>query len=219
MHIRELQLTTANLEQQRAFYADVLGLPVVDSTPTSVTFGVGASRLTWVEDADVPEGAYHFAFNIPENQYTEAQHWLEQRVPLAPDASGTVLFSGSNWNVHNLYFYDADGHILELIARHDMSNASDAPFTASSLLNISEIGVACTNVRARVAGLQQELDAPLYRQELDDTFSPIGDEDGLLIVVREGRIWFPDTGKPAVRLPLEVHVDDSRHEPMTLDFG
>lgn len=39
-----------------------------------------------------------------------------------------------------------------------------------------------------------------------ETFTAVGDEHGLFIVVKRGRIWFPDTGKGAGMAPLEVEV-------------
>lgn len=219
MHIRELQIAVPSLAELHPFYTGVLGLPALQTTSTSVTLQVGASHLTLAEAGEPPRGNYHFAFNIPENQYAEAKTWLSQRVPLISASDGTDLFTVGNWNVHNFYFYDPAGNILELIARHDLPNASDRPFDATSLLNISEIGVATDDVPAQVAAIQAQVNAPLYRQPLDATFTAIGDEHGLLIVVRRGRIWFPDTGKPAEFLPIALVTDDGEHGPVSFHFG
>ena len=35
-------------------------------------------------------------------------------------------------------------------------------------------------------------------------FTPVGDEQGLFVVVKRGRMWFPDTGKAAELLPITV---------------
>jgi catechol-2,3-dioxygenase len=219
MHIRELRLGTPSLAEQLSFYTGVLGLPVLQTTPASLAVQVGASRLILTEAAGPRQGSYHFAFNIPENQYAEAKTWLSRRVPLIADANGVDLFALGNWNVHNIYFYDPAGNVLELIARHDLPNASDRPFGAASLLNISEIGIASDDVPGQAAAIQARVNAPLYRQALDDTFTAIGDEYGLFIVVRRGRIWFPDTGKPAEHLPITLVADDGQHDPVSLRFG
>lgn len=219
MHVLDLQLATPILAQQHTFYAEVLGLPVLRTTPDSVTFQVGTSRLSFTEAKQPLPGIYHFAFTIPENQIDVATDWLRQRVPLLADSSGTNLFYSENWNAHNVYFYDPAGNVLELIARHELSDASELPFSATSLLNISEIGIAAENVPEQIAAIQAEVDAPVYRGPGSDTFSSIGDAHGLFIVVQRGRIWYPDTGKPAEHLPITVIIDDGSHPTACLRFS
>lgn len=53
---------------------------------------------------------------------------------------------------------------MELIARHTLSNTSDAPFSAASVINVSEIGVVDDDVEAQVAKLQKALNVLPYRQ-------------------------------------------------------
>lgn len=216
MHILDLQLVTPDLALQHTFYTQVIGLPVLQTTSESLTFQAGASRLTFTEAP--AQGSYHFAFNIPENQLASAKNWLNQRVSLLKDSAGVDTFYSENWNAHNVYFCDTAGNVLELIARHTAPDASDRPFDAASLLNISEIGIAADDVPAQIATIQAQIDAPIYRGPGSNTFSPIGDEHGLFIVVSHGRIWFPETGKPAEHLPVTVSVDDGQHPVTCLHF-
>ena len=155
-------------------------------------------------------GKYHFAFNIPENQFEHAVLWLQQYAPLLPDHSGETVFFSEAWNAHNCYFYDAEGNILELIARHSLVNAS-SDFSADSLENISEIGIACDDFAALSTTLEADIGARLYQWSGSDSFMPIGDENGLLIIVKPGRIWFPDTGIPALHVPLHVELENEGH--------
>ena len=60
--------------------------------------------------------------------------------------------------------------------------------------------------------------APVYRGQPDATFTPLGDEHGLLILVPQGRVWYPNTGQPAQALPLAVRVEGAG-APATLEFG
>lgn len=46
----------------------------------------------------------------------------------------------------------------------------------------------------------------IYDGAGSDTFTALGDEHGLFIIVKRGRIWFPDTGIPAELVPLKVAV-------------
>lgn len=216
MRIHHLWLFTDRLAELKAFYAGVLELPVLEETPEAVTFGVGTSRLTFEQAQGGTGPFYHFAFNVPEHRFAEARAWAQQRVALIRDAQGRDAFCSENWKAHMLYFYDPAGNIGELIARHTLPSHSDEPFSSRSLECLSEIGVTTDDVPATVARLRQRTGAALYHAELNDTFVPVGDEHGLFIVVRRGRVWFPDTGKPAQPAPLRVVVAGPGGEPLTL---
>ena len=218
MHILALRLATTMLAQQHDFYTRVFGFPVLNATSDAVTLQVGASRLTFVQATAPLPGSYHFAFNISTNQFAAAKRWLSRQVPLLTDAVGADEFYSSNWDAHMLYFGDPAGNIVELIARHTLNNASDLPFDGHSVLNISEIGVAAENVAEQVAAIQARTGAPVYRGPGSDTFAPVGDEHGLLIVVQRGRVWFPDTGKPAEHLPTTAIVAGAEPQPVALHF-
>jgi catechol-2,3-dioxygenase len=201
MHITELRLKTADLNGQRGFYADTLHLPLVEETANSLTVGVGHSRLIFEQGETAAR--YHFAFNIPENQLEAARLWLKERVPLI-SLDGKDVFDFASWKAHSVYFYDAAGNILECIARHRLPNASDRPFDAGNLLNISEIGIAAADVRTTVAKLTDGLGLPVFDGAGSDSFTALGDDSGLFIVVKQGRVWYPESGVPAVPLPLAV---------------
>jgi catechol 2,3-dioxygenase-like lactoylglutathione lyase family enzyme len=217
MHIVELELATHALADQIAFYTRLLGVLPPNAAADHVRLQIGASQLIF-RQADSPlPASYHFAFNIPNNQFDEATRWIQQHVSLIPDASGADTFYSENWDAHNLYFYDPAGNIVELIARHTLPSASDAPFGGHSLLNISEIGVAADDVAAQVDHIRSLTGATPYGS-FSSTFAPVGDEHGLLIVVQRRRIWFPDTGKPAEHLPIAATIatDSGTH---ALRFG
>jgi catechol-2,3-dioxygenase len=196
MHIRELHLYSADLAAQRAFYTDVLNLPVIEETDESFSLGVGTSLLTFHVRPGL-QANYHVAFNIPENQLAAARAWLSSRVPLIASNDGKTEFDFRSWNAHSIYFYDPADNVMEFIARHALPSASDTAFGADSLLCISELGMPTLNVQTTVGALRDEFDLPVYDGEGSDTFTALGDEHGLLIIVTEGRNWYPDTGKAA----------------------
>lgn len=212
MRITRLELASTMLNQQQAFYTRLLEREPSSAHDQQLCYGLGYTELCFIKAEKPLPGRYHFAFNIPENQFDEATAWVRQYVSLVHDTNRDELFYSESWNAHNLYFYDAEGNIVELIARHTLANASNAPFSAQSLENISEIGVACDDFASMVAELEQRYGARPYNWSGSDTFMPIGDEHGLFIVVKPGRIWFPDTGIPAVHLPLRVKIDDQVFE-------
>ncbi|MFN8511914.1 MAG: hypothetical protein U0232_11575 [Thermomicrobiales bacterium] len=221
MQIEHLELLATDLPALRDFYAGRFGLPVLPSPADRLVLQVGTSRLTFAQAPADWTGRYHYAFNIPENQFRQAKAWLAARNALATAADGSDEFHSTNWDADNLYYYDPAGNIGELIARHTLDSASDRPFSPASLLAISEIGLATPDVPATVADLSTRLALTTYG-ETSDTFTPVGDEQGLFIVVRAGRIWFPDTGIAAHPLPLTVTVRNAqgqRFQIQTSDSG
>lgn len=207
MRIDRLDLLTNDLAVQRKFYASELPLPVLEASSDVLSLQAGRSRLTFRQAPEGWNGFYHFAFNIPEDQFGEAKAWLSRRVMLIKDNKGEDEFpSSKEWNAHSVYFYDPAGNILEFIARHDLDEHSDKPFDEQSILSISEIGIVSEDVPAMVRSLQSQMGISPYGGPGSETFTAVGDEHGLFIVVKRGRIWFPDTGKPAVPASLGVEV-------------
>jgi extradiol dioxygenase family protein len=207
MEILALKIKTGNIQTQQHFYSGQLGLPS-EITNDTLTIRFGSSELQFVQDSAFT-GRYHFAFDIPNNQFQNATQWLEQRTSLASDINGNTRFEAGEWNADNIYFYDPQGNILELIARHELENASDQPFGPDSLLCISELGLVSKDVLEMIAWFANTLEVGTYKS-FDETFAPIGNANGLVIAVQENRIWFPDTDIPAQILPTELTIHGER---------
>ena len=205
MDIRAITLHCDSLEAQRRFYEGVLGLPA-KLERDGLTVTVGASELRFRQQVGFT-GQYHFAFTIPRNQFQIAATWLEKRTPLIPDATGQTRFPPGEWNAENVYFYDPQGNIVELIARHELENDKHFGGLLKPLC-ISEIGLSFQDVLGTIRWFADTLGVGTYKS-FSDTFAPIGDAHGLVIAVREGRTWFPDTGVPAQALPTELTIKGS----------
>ena len=217
MRIVALQLQAVDLDRQREFYTRVFNAVPLPGPVGELHVQIGTSRLIFHQAGLDHAGVYHVAFNIPENQFAAAVAWARHHVTLIRDTDGADTFYFSNWDAHALYFTDPDGNIVELIARHTVDNASTIPFSGDHLLSISEIGIATDNVLGLAAQLQAQTGALVYQGKPDATFTPLGDEHGLLILVPQGRMWYPNTGQPAESLPLTVRVE-SDAIPITLFF-
>src|SRR4026208_2282814 len=114
MKILELEISSVDLPAQRDFYADILELPVkLDSAILEVK--AGRTLLRFTQAPSEFTGAYHFAFNIPENQYQAAKQWITKRLSLLRDKTGKVGFESRSWASTSLYFLDAAGNVLEFI--------------------------------------------------------------------------------------------------------
>jgi catechol 2,3-dioxygenase-like lactoylglutathione lyase family enzyme len=101
----------------------------------------------------------------------------------------------SGWDgARAVYFRDPEQNVVEVMAR---------PHPRPELA-LAEVGLPVEDVRAAVAALA-ELGIEPYR-DWDETFAPLGDADGLLIVVRTGRGWLP-YDVPAGTAPVDVTVE------------
>jgi catechol-2,3-dioxygenase len=209
MYIHELGLGTHHLEQQREFYTRVLELPLQTRRSDQFQLAVGSSSLIFTTNMQWIPLSYHLAFNIPEQHFAATKHWLAGRVPLLTDPNGADEFYFAEWNAHASYFSDPAGNICEVIARHDLPSQSPHPFTRASLLSISEIGLVVDDVAAFAQMVQRAMGSPVYRSAINELFTPLGDENGLLIVVKRGRVWFPERKVAATEAPLRLIISDA----------
>jgi catechol 2,3-dioxygenase-like lactoylglutathione lyase family enzyme len=203
MNITGLELATRDIQAQRDFYANVLELPV-NLTSSGLEVKAGQTNILFTPAPRDFEGAYHFAFNIPENQFPASKEWIASRLPLLRDESGKDEFSFESWNSHSLYFKDAAGNVLEFIARHDLKNAVDGSFDGRQILQVSEIGLPAEDVLGFARELCTRLQVSVFRQQPNESFTPVGDDNGLFILPIKNRIWIPNTGVPAKLLPVKV---------------
>ena len=178
----------------KAFYSDTLGLAVLEESATELTIGGGATPVTFVK-ADAAHGApfYHFAFNIPQNKIREAREWQRERSEILPvfphlrdDKMPGDIVHFSHWNAHSVFFFDPAENVVEYIARHDLDNDSDGPFTSRDILHASEIAFIVDDVPAVASKLQETFDLAQYRSG-SDVFRALGDEHGLVLVFERGR--------------------------------
>lgn len=208
MKIHSLSLPSTNIDSMREFYTSVLGLKLAESDSQFFTLQAGFTRMAFntINDGTLPK--HHFAFNIPPNLFQEAKTWLAERTGLISGKEGQVEFDFSNWNALGMYFIDPAGNIGELIARDMLPSAQADVFSADHILSVSEIGVPVPDVPGTVDLLRRAAGLQPYRGETD-TFTAVGDENGLLIVVQQGREWYPRTGISAQPSPLEIWFENN----------
>jgi hypothetical protein len=187
----------APLAEMKAFYGNTLDLGVRDERADRFTVEAGETRITFVHDAQAVDGRapfYHFAFNIPENKIVQALEWQKARTPLLPipernRAAGYPpdVVDYSHWNAHSIFFLDPAGNVLEYIARHELKNGDRQPFSWGDILYASEIGLIVDDVAA-TAGMVKEVAALAPYNGASDQFTAMGDEYGLLLVMKRGRV-------------------------------
>lgn len=194
--LRHLELLSrAPLARMREFYHRSLGLRVVEEAADRLTVAAGQSRLTFrAAGAGGGEPFYHFAFNIPENKLRAAHRWQKERTPLLPvpaalrdpDYPDDVVHY-RHWNAHAVFFFDPAGNVVEYIARHDLGNAARGEFGSGDILYASEIAFVVDDVAAAAARLGEAAGAGPYKGATDQ-FAAVGDEHGLLLVMKRGRV-------------------------------
>lgn len=208
MYIRCLTLETTVPDELADFYGGRLGLSL-SREEFGLSVSVGSTELEF-RTVDAGSPFYHFAINVPENRFQEARDWLADRVGLIPDAdSGETEFHFEFMNANATYFEDPAGNIGELIARHDLGNATaeGEKFGPNCLLEVSEIGLPVPDVPTAVETIETHTEATGWESD-SETFRVVGDDHGMFILVREGRDWYP-TGRPAEVFPTEIVIEGS----------
>src|SRR5688500_16616085 len=103
MTIQKIELQTQDLETTEAFYHQILQLPIIEKSETSVSFAAGYSVITFQLNAE-ERSVYHFAFLIPENKIEEAYQWVSERTTVLPYDNKSNIADFKNWNAHAFYF-------------------------------------------------------------------------------------------------------------------
>lgn len=192
MRIKCVEILTNNIEETNHFYNKALGFPIVEKTSESIKFDIGESNLKFQLSNDKLESAHHFAFNIPENKLEEAINWGKDKLDFIQENNNPFIADFKNWNAHSVYFYDNNGNILEFIARHDLNNKALKSFDASQILNISEIAIVNNNPLEFAQKLKEEYGLKFYeKNENSENFVALGDDNGLILIVKAGREWYP----------------------------
>lgn len=189
MRISRATIDVPDATTAAAFYETVLGLPV-ESEPGGAVVRVGTTALVLRENQQT-RGVHHLAFTIPSNKFDAAKRWISARVSLMSKGGEDEFEYGAGWNARSFYFAGPNDTVLEIIIRRDLANAADGDFGSDDLLCISEVGVAVPDVLGTVGMLGAQADVTPYGLPPRERFTPVGDIDGLVILVAPDRTWFP----------------------------
>ena len=188
MEINSLTLNTSRLEEQYIFYTQTLGLLCTEKTEVGFTLKVGKSVLTFNKDEN--STPYHFAINIPYEAVEDALRWAKEKVAILKNGKFEI-HEFEDWEARAIYFYDKDKNIVELIGRKGLNYEYAGSFDVSCIKEISEIGVATTDIESCYNSLSLNIGLEIYDGGFY-RFCAIGDETGLFICVNpEEKKWFP----------------------------
>lgn len=193
--MRFVEVTLAGPAQLTDFYRDVLRLPVDDEA-----IQIGETMLRFEPEGD---GAfYHFALLVPGDRFDAALAWARDRIELLGD-----VFASDDWDSRAVYFHDAAGNIVELIAHHGLEGSGrSGEFAAEELVGFSELGIVGNKAellrRLEASGLQMwdgTVEAP-------NLLAFAGQKGRTFILAPPGRGWMP-TGRPAEAYPVDALVE------------
>ncbi|OHU18735.1 hypothetical protein BKG76_19485 [Mycobacteroides franklinii] len=205
MRIHDVQITATDVASAARFYSETLELPV-ELDADSATVHIGESTLTMVP-GPAYHGAHHLAFTIPAGSLAPAKQWLSQRVTLQTDGQWHDEFDcAPNWQARSLYFAGPDDAVLELIERNILDNRIAHPFGVGDIRSLSEVGFGVSDVLGTQALMHDTLGL-LPFGEPGPGFGPVGDHDGLFILVPTDVTWRPENRVPPAAAPTVVTAD------------
>jgi catechol 2,3-dioxygenase-like lactoylglutathione lyase family enzyme len=211
VRIRSLTLATNDLRAQSAFWGGRLGVPVRDEAGALVV-ELRDSVIRFQRARPGVDARYHFAFNVPRGQIEAAQAWVAERhVVLAfhgdPDEPDGTTVVHTDRGASAFYFLDSGGNVVELIANDNLDNDSPGSFSAGSLLEIAEIGIASRDTALTSRAVRDALGADvLWGGRPPSLLTAIGDDHGVVIVAPVGRGWIP-VGLEARPLPTVIEAE------------
>ncbi|MEK4487779.1 glyoxalase [Psychrobacillus sp. FSL H8-0484] len=183
---KTVTLYTNQLKQLKGFYANVLELTILASSDIHFEVSIGTSTLIFRETTQAT--LYHFAVNIPGNQFTLAKHWAKERVSLnREDAVDETYYA--RFEADAFYFEDPSGNVIELIARRNVDKWSD--FSVDSLLNLSEVSITTPFVD-EVGEQLQDIGIPVsgHVSIVPEELNFLGRKDTFILLVPPQRRWY-----------------------------
>lgn len=205
MHIHTVSITVPDPVETARFLREVLELSGT-ATDDTAQIEVGTSTLILEQGDAEPGGYYHLAFEIPENTIHAATDLLLGRTPVLRSGNEAIKTASEEWNSHSVYF-NAPGNLnLELIARHRQQNAISTPFTFANIQYISEVGIPVEDTDRAIREVKATFGLDPFTTP-SANFAPVGTDDGLLILVREGRIWYPTEDQATTSRPLTITIE------------
>ena len=209
---KKVTLYTDRLEEMKGFYEYQMGFRIVEEGSSSFTLAIGSSALVF--RASEQPAAYHFAFNIPGNQFTLAKGWAAARVPLNRQEGMDEVFY-ANFNADAFYFQDPAGNVVEFIGRRNVDRMGD--FTIDSLLNISEVSITTPFVE-EIGEQLEGMDIPVRGSKGIEpkALNFLGQGDAFILLVAPKRVWYFSKQKSEVH-PLAIELADGRQIEIGVD--
>ena len=198
---------TNKLKLLKRFYRNVLNLEITKASDEKFTVKIGESEITFIQ-SECPS-FYHFAINIPGNQFTIMKNWIQDRLPLNYDA-GVNQFYSSIFNADSIYFEDPAGNLVKLIGRRNKDLFGD--LTSEAFLNVGEVSIVTPFVS--IVGEEiQDFDIPLnHSVKIDpEALNYLGYGDTFITLAAPAKEWMFSQKRATESHPLEITLNDGGH--------
>ena len=208
MDVKHVQLQTNKLQEMKTFYGELLGFTILNLSSNCFQIQVGLSTIEFTNEGVEGKPFYHFAFDIPANQFAEAKEWLKTKTFLLKEnGDDEVYFSFSV--AKSCYFEDPSGNIVEFIARLNDNLESEIPFSITSIQKISEMSLVVPDTLSAAEQLEQiqimeRGHSPISKHLLN--FMSDQKTKVYLLLVGPGRTWY-FSDKPSEIFTLAITLD------------
>lgn len=218
MKFKQITLRTAHLSEMRDFYERVLEHTILSYGDTSFSIQIGSTVLTFEQTKEATQPFYHFAFDVPANQFHEAKAWLEERVSLSRNNEKDHVYF-SSIDASSIYFEDPSGNVVEWICRFSHAQEQVAAFHPRHLQRVSEMSLVVADKRYAAEkllafGIPSRDDEAVPEDGL--TFMGHADEAVYFLLVPENRIWYFSTQEAKIH-PSRVILEDGQLIETTRD--
>lgn len=192
MDIKHVQLQTNKLQEMKIFYGELLGFTILNASSNCFQIQVGISIIEFTNQGVEGKPFYHFALDIPANQFVEAKEWLKSKtVLLKEDGDDEVYFSF--FVAKSCYFEDPSGNIIEFIARLNDTPESEIPFSITSIRKISELSLVVPDTLSAAEQLAQiQITVREHSVISKNSLNFMSDQKTkvYLLLVGPGRTWY-----------------------------
>jgi catechol 2,3-dioxygenase-like lactoylglutathione lyase family enzyme len=210
MKIETITMMTSHLEEMKFFYTETMGFSLLGQGKDNFRIATGSTEIEFKEGYNNPY--YHFAFDIPDNQFEEAKNWVKERVPLLiEDGEDEAFFE--HFPARAFYFEDPAGNIVEFIARPTVTENREHSFTVESIYYVSEMSLVVEDPKEAHDVLSQLGVPERDRKEPNPaglTFMGEREDGSFLLLTPPGRRWYFSDKVSAV-FPLEVKLNEGQH--------
>lgn len=202
---KKIVFLTDKLKALQRFYANVLELDTTDHTKDAFTVKVGTTDVTFRESEE--KARYHFAINIPGNQFVIIKYWIQDRLTLnKKDGLNEIYYS--SFDADSMYFEDPAGNLIELIGRRKKDLFGS--LTKEAFFDISEVALITPNV-GQIGEDLQDFGIPLrHGSEINPQgVNLLGMGDSYIILAPPKWKW-KFSAEKAHTFPVDMTLHDER---------
>lgn len=201
--IKSVLFYTNKLKALKRFYANVLDRDITASDEEKFTVNMGETEITF-QQSGVPS-SYHFAINIPGNQFSVMKSWMQDKLTLNR-AEGMNEIYYSSLDADSMYFEDPAGNLVELIGRRKRDLFGD--LTKEAFFDVSEVAITTQNM-LDVGDELQDIGIPLrHGTDIDPkTLNYLGRDDTFIVLTPPEWKWRFSKNEAETH-PLEITLDD-----------